>query len=184
MITETDRPSHLPIAADRVAQHLQPGVGDLVGGLGRPLERRVRLGYETTDRHRAADVAVPAGPPAGPDHLAGEVRDREDVLVGLGGQAAHEVQLHLPPALGIGGADRADQILLADHLVDDPAQAFGAAFRGEGQPAAAAVAGELVGQCDVERVHPGRGQAERGVSALVPVGQTLGYLTDLGVVST
>ena len=57
-----------------------------------------------------------------------------------------------------------------------------AALGGERQPGAAAVAGELVGQRDVERVDPGRRQRQRDVGALVAVGQALGDLADLGVV--
>ncbi len=120
----------------------------------------MRLGDETADRDCDTDVAVTAGEPPRLDHLPGEIRDGEHVVVGLGGQAAHEVQLDLPPALGVGRADRTDQVIFADHLVDDLPQPFGAALGREREPAAPAVAGELVGECDVERVHPGRGQAE------------------------
>ena len=78
--------------------------------------------------------------------------------------------------------DRADQVLLGDHLVDDLADALGAALGGEGQAGAAAVAGQLVGQVDVEGVHPGRRQRQADLVLLVPVGEALGDVADLGVV--
>ena len=40
-------------------------------------------------------------------HVAAELGDAEGVLVGLGGQAGEEVQLHPPPALRVGRVDRA-----------------------------------------------------------------------------
>ena len=116
------------------------------------------------------------------DHLLGQVGDREHVLVGLGGQAAHEVELHLPPAVGVRRRDRADQVLLGDHLVDHLAHPLRPALGGEGQPRATAVARELVGQGDVEGVDAGARQRQRDVGALVAVGQPLGDLADLGVV--
>ena len=147
-----------------------------------PLERRVRLGHEPADRDRAADVVAAGDLAALRDHLLREVGDLQDVLVGLGGQAAHEVELHLAPARGVRRRDRADQVLLGDHLVDHLAHPLRAALGGEGQARTAAVARELVGQVDVERVDPGAGQAEADVGALVAVGQVLGDLADLAVV--
>ena len=106
----------------------------------------------------------------------------EHVLVGLGRQADHEVELHLAPAVGVRRGDGPDQVLLGDHLVDHLAHPLAAALGREGQAGAAAVAGELVGERDVEGVDPGRGQRQRDVGALVAVGQALGDLADLGVV--
>jgi hypothetical protein len=80
------------------------------------------------------------------------VGDLEHVLVGLGGQATHEVELHLPPPLRVRRCDGPDQVVLADHLVDHPAQSFRTAFGGERQPGSPAVAGEFVREVDVERV--------------------------------
>ena len=140
------------------------------------------LGTNPPMRHGAPDVARPGGGAAGPDDVLGHLGDLEDVLVGLGRQPAHEVELHLAPAGGVGGGDGADQVVLAHHLVDDLAQPLAAALGGEGQPGAPAVAGELLGQVDVERVDPGAGQRQRGLGALVAVGEALGDLGDLGVV--
>ena len=116
------------------------------------------------------------------DDVDRHVADLEDVLVGLGRQAAHEVQLHLAPAVAVRGGDGADQVLFRDHLVDDLAHALGAALGGERQARAAAVAGQLVGQVDVEGVDAGRGQGEADLVLLVAVGQTLGDVADLAVV--
>ena len=140
------------------------------------------LGTNPPMRDGAADVLLPAGLAAGLDDLDGEVGDLQHVLVGLGGQTAHEVELHLAPAVGVRRRDRADEVLLGHRLVDDPADPLAAALGGEGQAGAPSVAGQLVGQRDVEGVDAGARQAEAGVGALVAVGELLGQLADLGVV--
>ena len=157
VVAEADRAAVLLVGAHDIAQLAQPVVGGLVVELGRPLERRVRLGHEAADRDRAADVVAAGDLAALGDHLLGQVGDGQHVLVGLGGQAAHEVELHLPPAVAVRRRDGADQVLLGDHLVDHLAHPLRAALGREGQPGAAAVAGELVGQGDVEGVDPGAG---------------------------
>ena len=142
----------------------------------------MRLGYEATDGDRAADVLRAGRLPARLDHLVRQPGDLQHVLVGLGGQPAHEVELHVPPAIGVRGDHGADQVLLRHHLVDHPADPLRAALRGEGQPGTPAVAGQLPGERHVERVDPGGRQGERDVRALVPVGQALGDVADLRVV--
>ena len=104
------------------------------------------------------------------------------VLVGLGGQAAHEVELHVPPAVGVRGDDGTDEVLLGHHLVDHPADTLRAALGREREPGAAAVARQLLGEGDVEGVDAGRGQRERDVGALVLLGQPGADVADLGVV--
>jgi hypothetical protein len=144
-----------------VAQLAQPVVDHLGRALARPLERGVRLGHEAADRDRAADV-LPSRSPRGPAAITFLARSAigEHVLVGLGRQPAHEVQLHLPPAGRVGGRDGADQVLLGDHLVDHLAHPLGAALGRERQARALAVAGQLVGQVDVEGVDAGGRQRE------------------------
>lgn len=142
----------------------------------------LRLGHEAADGDRAADVVLAGDLAALGDHVDRHVTDLEDVLVGLGGQAAHEVQLHLTPAVAVRGGHRPDQVLLGDHLVDDLAHPLGAALGGEGETGAAAVAGQLVGQVHVERVDAGGGQREAHLVVGVAVGEALGDVADLAVV--
>ncbi len=182
MVAEADRAAVLLVAADLVAELGQAGVRLLGGELGRPLEGGVGLGDEAADRDRAADVVRAGDLAALLDHVRRHVGDLEDVVVGLRGQAAHEVQLHLTPAVAVGRGDRTDQVLLRDHLVDDLAHALRAALGGEGQAGAAAVAGQLVGQVDVEGVDARGGQGEADLVVLVAVREALGDVTDLGVV--
>ena len=66
--------------------------------------------------------------------------------------------------LRVGGGDGADQVLLGDHLVDHLADPVRAALGREGEPGAAAAAGQLVGQRHVERVHPGGRQRQAGLA--------------------
>ena len=182
VVAEADRGADAPVGADRVAQLVQPGIGVLGAQLRGPLEGSVRLGHEAADRHRAADVVAAADLAPGLDDLLGELGDLHDVLVGLGRQPAHEVELDLPPAGAIGRGDGVDQVLLGHHLVDDLADPLGPALGREGEAGAATVAGELVGQVDVEGVDPGRRERQTHLGALVAIGQALGHLADLGVV--
>jgi len=73
VVAEADGPAEALVLADGVAQLLEAAVGGLVVELGRPLEGRVRLGDETTDRHRAADVVVAGDLTTLGDDLLGEV---------------------------------------------------------------------------------------------------------------
>ena len=85
VITEADGAGEALVGANCIAQLRQPGVGLVGRQLADPLERRVRLGHEATDRDGAADVLAAAHLTAGLDDLLGEVGDLEDVLIGLGG---------------------------------------------------------------------------------------------------
>ena len=183
VVAEADRLAVALVGPDRVAQLGQPRVGLLGAELARPTGTACAAWARTRRSRRCSGCrAVPLTCAAGRDDPLGQVGDLQHVLVGLGRQAAHEVELHLAPAGRVRGGDRADEVVLGDHLVDDLADPLGAALGGERQPGAAAVAGQLVGQVDVERVDAGRGQRQRGLGALVAVGQALGDVGDLGVV--
>ena len=182
MVAEADGGAVAPVGADRLAQLVEPRVGLLRAELGGPLERGVRLGHEPADRDGAADVAAAADLAARLDDALGHLGDLEHVLVGLGGQPAHEVELDLSPARPVRGGDGADEVVLGHHLVDDLADALGAALGREGETGATTVAGELVGEVDVEGVDTGGRKGEPGIGALITVGQPLGHLGDLGVV--
>src|SRR6476469_8341545 len=158
VVTHADVAAQAAVGVHRVPQLAQPAVHRVRVALGGPLERRVRLGHEAADRDRAADVLAATGLPARADDLLRHRRDLQHVVVGLGRQAAHEVQLHLAPAVGVRGAHRPDQVLFGHRLVDHAADALAAALRGEGQAGTPAVAGQLVGQVDVERVDARRRQ--------------------------
>ena len=133
VVAEPDGRAVALVGADRLAQLGQAGVGLLGAELRGPLERRVRLGHEAADRDGAADVAAARDLAAGLDDPLGELGDLEHVLVGLGGQAAHEVELHLAPAGAVGRGDGVDEVLLGDHLVDHLADALGPALGRERQ---------------------------------------------------
>src|SRR6185312_1218037 len=126
VVADADRAAVVLVRHDRALERTEPAVDGLVVQLGRPLERRMRLGHERAYRDGAADVLATGGLASGLDHPARHLRDL-DVVVGLGRQAAHEVELHLPPAVAIRRRDGADQVVFADHLVDDPAHPFAAA---------------------------------------------------------
>src|SRR5215207_427793 len=183
VITEADRPAILPITTNRIPQLDQPRVHGFMITLRCPLERGMRFGHEATDAHCAADIAPTADSSTGSDHSLGELPNGEYVFVGLGRQATHEIQLDLPPAVRVRRRHGSDQILLSDHLVDHFAHPFGAALGREGKPGAPAVAGQLVGEVDVERVHPCAWQRERNVAALITISKLVSNLGNLGMIT-
>src|SRR6266496_2044870 len=134
VVPHADVATERAIRIDGGAQLRQPAVHCGRTGLRRPLERRVRLGHESADRHGASDVATTGRLASGADHVVGHVGDLEDVLVGLGRQSAHEVQLHLTPPVRVRGGERADQVVLGGDLVDHPAEALRATFGREREP--------------------------------------------------
>src|SRR5215212_1521662 len=158
VIAEPDRSAVLAIPPDCIQQLAQPGVNRFVTTLTGPLEGSVRLGYECPDADSAPDVAATADRSSSCDHLLCQIRNGQHVLVGLGRQAAHEIELHLTPAVRVRRCYRANQILLGDHLVDYLAQPLGTALGRERQARSTAIAGEFVGKVDVEGIDPGAGQ--------------------------
>ena len=105
-----------------------------VGVLRAPLQRRVRLGH--VRRHADRDLGLAAADHALADaqHALAGLDDAAHVVVLLGGQADHEVQLDpVPPAL----EDLAGRLLdvgLGDVLVHHVAHALSAGLGREGQP--------------------------------------------------
>ena len=119
VVAESDGRGKPFVGPDRVSQLLQPRVGLWCAQLGAPLEGSMRLGNEPPDGDGATNVAQTAHCSPGLDDPLGEVGDLKHVFVGLCGQTTHEVQLHLAPAGRVGRGHGVDQVVLADHLVDD-----------------------------------------------------------------
>ena len=171
-----------------VARHMDQerlATPDLVGvELPCPLEGRVALGDEHGDRERDLHLA-PAPPPddLAPDgeHALGRLDYGQDVLVRLGGQSHHEVELELAPAVLEGVSRRRLEVLLGDVLVDDIPQTLRARLRSEGE-AAPPRARDGAGHLDAERVEALRGNRDadslRGELAV----ETVEDLLALGVV--
>jgi hypothetical protein len=125
---------------------------------GRPLKGRVRLGHE--GRHRGRHLGGAQVAAADGLHARGGLDDAEHVLVGFGGQADHEVQLHaLVPARehALGGFQ---DVGLGDVLVDEVAHALGAGLGRKGQ-ARDAARGQIAQQFLVEAVGAQRGHRQR-----------------------
>ena len=100
-----------------------------------PLVGRVRLGDEVGDA--GDDLGVAAGHVlADPGDRLGHLDDAVEVGGPLAGEAAHEVELDLPPAApeGLGGA--VVEVLVVDRLADLLAHVVAGDLGGQGQPAA------------------------------------------------
>ena len=98
----------------------------------------------------------------------GHVGDPQHILVRLGGQSQHEVELHRAVTAGEGGAAALEQVLQRDILIDDVPQPLRTRLRREGQAGLAAlgqtlhqVHGKVIrpqgrqGQADVARITEG-----------------------------
>ena len=82
-----------------------------------PLVGRVRLGDEVGDAGR--DLGVPAGDVlADPGDRLGHLDDAVEVGGALAGQAAHEVELDLPPAAAERLGAAFVEVLVVDRLAD------------------------------------------------------------------
>ena len=90
-------------------------------------------------------------------HLIRHLRDAEDVLVRLGREAEHVIELDAVPAARKGDGAGVQQVLLGNVLVDAVAQALAPALYGEGQAALAYLL-QALHDLHGEVVCPQRGQ--------------------------
>ena len=129
-----ERAQALDLAVDRrVVLHRQP----LIGGAG--------LGHERVDAaDDAADVPAALGVPHHDvAHLQRLIADRHEVVVGLGGDADHVIELqvlHPRREDHLGGRE---DLVVGDRLVDHAAQAVGSDFRRDRDGALAARAQQV-----------------------------------------
>ena len=126
---------HAPGPAQVVAQQADLAPQLCGGVLPEPLERGERLGHEAADGHRHR--RRPHMAPAQSHAVAGQLGDSKRVLVGLGGQASEEVELHPAPPLRVGRLHRRVEVVLGDELVDHLAHPPAARLGGEREPGAA-----------------------------------------------
>ena len=142
----------------------------LRGNLAVPLEGRLGLGHEHRAGHAHAHAAALLGRHGGLGAVVGalgQTRDALDVVVGLGGQPHHEIQLAAAPAGGESGIDGGEQVVLGDVLVDDVAQPLGAGLRRE-RETALLLAGHELGHLHPEGVQAlgGHAHAHAGPGAV------------------
>jgi len=104
-----------------------------------------------------------------------QISNAQHVLIGLRGQAQHEVQLHGVVAPGKGRAAGLKQILLGDIFIDDIPQPLGTGLRGEGQAALAAL-GQPLHQVHGEVVRPQTGQGQIHMALLTEILQLVAQL--------
>ena len=103
------------------------------------------FGHERRDGRRHLQTGHP--PPGGVTGLAAQVHDGFNIFLRFTGQADHEIQLHLLPAVLEQLADMQHQPFFGDALVDDVAQALAARFgrkRSSGTPDARQTAHDVV----------------------------------------
>ena len=122
-----------------------------------PLEGREGLRHKKCRGDVNTDAALFVGGVRLPglQNLEYQIRDAENVLVGLGGQAKHKVELDAVPAAGKGDLAGFQNVLLGHILIDRVAQALRAGLRREGQ-AGLSHRGELQHQIAGKVVRPKR----------------------------
>ena len=125
------------LAVEMVLEQMDPAQVFLRGDLGLPLERREGLRDE--ERCGQVDGEAPllvAGVLLpGLDDLPDQLRDAQHVLVGLRGQAQHEIELHIVPAAGEGRGAGGQNLFLGDVFIDGVPEPLGSGLRREGQAA-------------------------------------------------
>ena len=154
MVVEGDGP-----VSDMLLQEPLAALKFLYGQLAKPLEGGEGLGHEAG--HGNGDLHAPAALDLRIEvnHLLGQFRNADDVLICFRRQAHHEVELHLLPALTEGSAAGSEEVFLRHALVDDIAHALGACLRGEGKAGLPDLL-HLVGQVNGEAVYAQGGQGE------------------------
>ena len=124
-----------------------------------PLKGRVRLGH--VDAHAHSDLgAALRGPLADLHRAHARLDDAANVVVVLGGQADHEVELHLGPPAREHALRRLEELLLGNVLVHDVAHALRSSLRREGEPRRANAL-DLVEEIRLQAVSAQRRHAER-----------------------
>ena len=83
VIPKPNRFAVFTVRTNRILQFRQPSISALMIELRCPLERCVRLGYETTDAHRALDVASTGRLPTGFDDFLRHGGDLQNIVIGF-----------------------------------------------------------------------------------------------------
>ena len=169
---------------DGLPQHLHPALVFLPGNLGLPLEGGVGLGDKVRGGNRDTDATllVGGGLTPGVHHPGGHVGDAQHVLVGLRGQAQHEIQLHGAVTAGKGGVAALEQVVQGHIFINDITQTLGARLGGEGEAGFAAL-GQALHQRHGEVVRPQAGQGEIHMPLLAEVLQAVTQLRQGRVVA-
>ena len=103
-------------------------------------------------------------------HTGGKGGNALDILIGLGRQAVHKIQLYVGLAPLKGHVHRAHEILLAHVFVDDVAQSLGTCLGGEGERRGTH-RGNAVHQLLVEAIHAERRQRQADHVFIRPIQQ-------------
>ena len=143
------------------------------------------FGHEAGGGNRDADTTGTIGGVVSPDvvDLGGQVGDAQHVLVGLGGQTQHEVELHTAPTTGKGGAAGVQQIFFGDVLVDGVTEPLGTCLGSEGQTTLAATSLKLFHEFHGEVVGTEGRQGDAYVVGSAVVQQTVTQGEQVGIVA-
>ena len=180
----------VPMNIDRlvlhtVAQKIHAAQRLLGRNLAVPLERRLRLGNEQRDRRTHPHVTAMLGRHGSLRSIVGalhKARDALDVVVGLGGQADHEVKLAAAPPRLKRGVDGSEQVVFRHVLVDHVPQALRTRLGREGKAALLLPRDELC-HVDAERVEAlGRKRDAHAlaVARMVQLDEDIGNLRMVG----
>ena len=115
-------------------------------------------------------------------HVADDLGDAQQILVGLGGQAHHKVQLHAVVAGGKGHPAGFQQVFLPQVFVDDVPQALRTRFGSEGQAAFPHLL-DALRQVQVKGVGAHGGQRQVDVHGLQSAHQALAQRLQVGIVA-
>ncbi len=170
-----------PVAPELRAEEVLLRREDVLVVHAEPLERRVRLGDERGDadvdaRGRSEDR------PAELDGVADQPDDAGQVLVGLRGQADHEVELDEPPAALEGEGQGVPDLAVVELLVDDGPETVGPRFGHEGETGLADLE-DVPDELPRQPPRPERREGERDLLPVELVHETADDLLELRVVA-
>ena len=148
-----------------------------------PLEGREGLGHKEGRGEVDGKPPLFVGSVLLPDlkDLPHQIRNSDDVLVGLRGKPQHEVELHVVPAAGESRGAGGEHLLLGDILVDGVPEALAARLRSKGE-AALAYPLHLGHELSGEIIRTKGGQGEVDVAALAIGKQAVGQRRELTVI--
>lgn len=127
--------------------------------LPKPLERRIWFRHEAGHGYRNLNPTTPLNLCIEVDDLLSQFCNTDDILVSLGRQSHHKIELDLFPALAERGATGTHEVLLRNALIDNIAQPLRTSLRRKRQARLADLL-HLMRQINRETVDTQRRQRE------------------------
>ena len=154
----------------------------LCGVLRRPLERCVRLGHKVGNADGNVEPSALSGTFVDPHHIAGDLGDAVQVLVGFPGETDHEIELDMAPAQFQGLLHCSVDVFFCDSFIDNVTEPLSPRLRGKGQ-SGLFVFLDLLQHVKGEAVQPEGRQGKGNLPLLAVSHQGNGQFFEAGIVT-